>query len=86
MLREEVNNPQSTLVQAGEDRVRMVNEMVARIQETLKKLEKVAKRYQVLDSGSKTKQLWSKFKWSVEFSNVEALRSKTCLLSPTHNL
>jgi len=66
--------------------VRMVNEMVARIQDTLKKPEKVAKRCQVLDSGSKTKQFWSKFKWSVEFSSVEALRSKACLLSLVHSL
>ncbi|KAK4691776.1 hypothetical protein P7C71_g5297, partial [Lecanoromycetidae sp. Uapishka_2] len=48
ILLEEVNDPDSILVKAGEDRVRMVNEMVAGIGETLKRLEKVAKKYEIL--------------------------------------
>ena len=44
ILQEEVKDPTSTLVQAGEDRVRMVNEMVSGIGETLKRVEKVAKK------------------------------------------
>ncbi|MCJ1450107.1 hypothetical protein MMC28_000436 [Mycoblastus sanguinarius] len=56
ILQEEVNDSKSTLVLAGEDRVRMVNEMMGRIDITLKELEKVAKKYEVLNSGSKRKQ------------------------------
>ena len=76
ILEEEVKDPTSTLVQAGEDRVRMVNEMVSRIGETLKQLEKVAKKYEILGSGSKMRQIWAKFRWSVEFSQIDALRTK----------
>ena len=76
ILQEEVKDPTSTLVQAGEDRVRMVNEMVARVGETLKLLEKVAKKYEILGSGSKRRQIWAKFKWSVDFSKIDTLRNK----------
>ena len=78
ILQEEVKDPTSTLVQAGEDRVRMVNEMVSGVGETLKLLEKVAKKYETLGSGSgsKRRQIWAKFKWSVDFSKIDALRNK----------
>ena len=76
ILQEEVKDPTSTLVQAGEDRVRMVNEMVSRVGETLKLLEKFAKNYEILGSGSKKRQIWARFKWSVDFSKIDALRSK----------
>jgi hypothetical protein len=80
MLQEEVSDPSSTLVQAGEDWVRMVNEMVSRINVTLKELQKVAKNYKILGTGSKGKQIWVKFKWSVEFSSIDSLRSKALLV------
>lgn len=76
MLQEEVTNPDSILVRAGEDRVRMVNEMVSRINITLKELQKVAKKYKVLRDGSKRKRIWEKFKWSVEFTSIDSLRNK----------
>ena len=76
ILQEEVKDPTSTLVQAGEDRVRMVNEMVSRVGETLKLLEKVAKKYQILRSGSKTSQIWASFKWSVDFKSIDNVRNK----------
>lgn len=56
--------------------MRMVNEMVSGIGETLKRLEKVAKKYEILGSSSKRRQIWAKFKWSVEFSRIDALRNK----------
>ena len=56
----------------------MVNEMAKGIGVTLKKLEKVAKKYEILGSNSKRRQLWTKFKWSVEFSDIDALRNKVC--------
>ncbi len=81
ILQEEVKDPTSTLVQAGEDRVRMVNEMICGIGETLKRLEKVARKYEILGSNSKRRQIWVKFKWSVEFSNIDALRNKVGVLT-----
>lgn len=81
ILHEEVSDSGSTLVRAGEDRVRMVNEMVSRVNLTLKELQKVAKKYKILGTGSKGKQIWVKFKWSVEFTSIDSLRSKVRLIS-----
>jgi hypothetical protein len=76
ILEEEVKNPESVLIKAGEDRVRMVNEMVSNVGVTLKKLEKVAAKFGILGDGSKGKKIWVKFKWSVDFSGVDSLRNK----------
>lgn len=54
----------------------MMNEMVSRVGETLKLLEKAAKKYEILGSGSKKRQIWVKFKWSVDFSKIDTLRNK----------
>ena len=65
----------------------MVNVMVSGIGETLKQLEKVAKKHEMLGSngsngsnGSSSKgkgrQIWAKFRWSVEFSKIDGLRNK----------
>jgi hypothetical protein len=76
ILEEELKNPKSILVEAGEDRVRMVKEMVSGINVTLKKLEMVATKYGILGDGSKGRKVWVKFKWSVDFSSVDSLRNK----------
>ena len=62
ILQEEAKDPKLTLTRSGNDRIRMVNEMVAGIEETLKRLRKVASKYDTLSSGSKTKQKWTKLK------------------------
>lgn len=76
ILQAEAKDPDSILVKAGEDRVRLVNDMVHGIGETLKKLEKAAEKYGMLVSSSKRKQVWTKFKWSMELSSIDALRNK----------
>lgn len=76
VLQEELADPKSALIRAGEDRVRMVNEMMSRVHTTLKDLEKVAKKYEALGTGSKSKSMWMKIKWSVDFSSIDSLRSK----------
>src|SRR5580698_7546718 len=72
ILEEQVRNPKSILNKAGDDRVRMVKEMVSGIHVTLKQLEKVAAKYGILGDGSKGKKIWVKFKWSVDFSSVDS--------------
>jgi hypothetical protein len=76
LLNDEIHNPDSVLVRAGQERVQMVNDMVSRVQVTLTSLQKVAKEYEVLQSTSKGKHVWKKFKWSIEFSNLDSLRNK----------
>jgi hypothetical protein len=80
ILQEEIQDSSSTLVLAGEDRVRMVNEMVSRVEITLKELQKVAKKYKILETGSKGKKLWAKLSWSVELSSIDSLRSKVSIV------
>jgi hypothetical protein len=80
ILEEEVKNPQSILIEAGEERVKMVKEMVSGIHVTLKQLEKVAAKYRILGDGSKGRKIWAKFKWSVDFSGIDSLRNKVCLI------
>lgn len=79
LLQEEANDPNSTLTRSGDDRIRMVNEMVAGIGETLKRLRKVASKYDILGSNSKTKRVWAKIKWSAEMSSIDRLRNKVSL-------
>lgn len=78
LLQEEAKDPNSTLVRSGEDRVRMVKEMMVRVEETLKELEKYAKKYAKLGDTTrgKRKQLWEKFKWTTDASGMNSLRNK----------
>lgn len=59
---------------------------------TLQELQKHAKKYEKLgdNSRAKRKQIWDKFKWSVDATNLDSLRNKvfpsypgcdSCLLS-----
>jgi len=86
ILQEDVKDPDSALVRAGEDRVRMVNEMVHNISLTLQSLEKVAKKYEILGSGSKKRRLWARFKWSVEMTSIDGLRNKLVYHNTVMNL
>ncbi|KAI5807601.1 hypothetical protein DFH27DRAFT_327215 [Peziza echinospora] len=78
ILEVEVNDPNSILVRSGEDRVRMMQEMIKRVEATLLQLQEFAKKYSKLmdDSRSKPKKMWDKFKWSFDMSEIEALRNK----------
>lgn len=79
LLELEAQDPNSTLVRSGEDRIRMVKEMMSRVEVTLKELEKHAKKYEKLGDSSRSKvrkQLWAKFKWAVDASDLDALRNK----------
>lgn len=78
LLEEEASDPDSTMVRAGEDRVRMVKEMIVRVEVTLNELQKHAAKYDKLGDIklSKRKQIWSKFKWSTDATELDSLRNK----------
>lgn len=78
LLEEEAKDPNSILTRAGDDRVRMVKEMMRRVEVTLNELEKYAKKYEKLGDMSrpKRKQIWDKLKWSSEASDLDGLRSR----------
>lgn len=80
-LEKEVGNEDSALSRAGEDRVRNVVAMVGAIMRTLKDVEKIVNRYQVIvgpvtDLKSYSVRLWSKIKWTQEVKEIEDLKQK----------
>lgn len=80
-LEKEVGNEDSALSRAGEDRVRNVVAMVGAIMRTLKDVEKIVNRYQVIvgpvtDLKSYSFRLWSKIKWTQEIKEIEDLKQK----------
>lgn len=60
------------------DRVRMMNEMLGRVMVTLGELQIIAEKYEKLGdlSRGKLKLAWSKFKWSLDATDLDALRNK----------
>ncbi|KAL0634113.1 hypothetical protein Q9L58_006992 [Maublancomyces gigas] len=78
LLQLEAKNPTSTLMSSGEDRIRMVGEIMIRVEETLRELEKYAKKYEGLGitKRAKRKLLWDKLKWSSEAASLDSLRNK----------
>ncbi|KAI5838486.1 hypothetical protein DFP73DRAFT_256218 [Morchella snyderi] len=77
LLEEESQDPESTLCNSGEDRIRMVKEVVVRVEETLKELKKVAKKYEkITKSPGSMKKWWSGVKWALESGNLDGLRNK----------
>jgi len=78
VLEEEVKDENSILMSAGEERICMVKEMICRIEETLKKLEIFSKKYdKLLDQKRPNwKKYVDQFKYSLDASELNALRSK----------
>jgi hypothetical protein len=78
ILESEANNPQSVLVLAGDDRARLVNEIVSRILGTLGELKEMAGKYGILGmEASKRKQLLARVSWTLKgASAIHGLRSK----------
>ena len=82
-LQEEVEREDSTLMKAGESRIETVNEVVERVGVTLKEFEKHANRHTKLGDGSaKVKQMWRAVKWSVDASDLDALRNQVIRRPP----
>lgn len=77
-LGEENDDPNSTLRRSGEERVRTMNVMLESIRGTLSELQKIAEKYEKLGDLSRgtLKLAWSKFTWSIDASDLDALRNK----------
>jgi phosphomevalonate kinase len=79
LLIDEVKNPNSILVRAGEGRVDMVNRVMMQANATLKDLEKFANKYEFSDKAGerrKVKRVWDKFRFARELSSLNELRKK----------
>ncbi|KAF8459290.1 hypothetical protein BDZ91DRAFT_700866 [Kalaharituber pfeilii] len=75
---EEVENADSILIRAGEDRQKMVKNILNGIEETLSGLNDAFRKHRNLGSTSRSgfKRQWDKFKWAVDASDVDELRNK----------
>ena len=76
ILQQALKDPNSTLRQAGPERVQSVTHLESAISESLIRLEKVAKKYEILGSTSERKNYWTRFKWSMEQRDIDGLRAK----------
>ena len=85
-----INDPDSTLI-SGDVRAEILNEMVKKMEMTLKQLEKIAEKYRkVLENqgqgqGAKAsttrkgrREWWALFRWSLDAQEVNGLRNKVC--------
>ena len=80
LLAAEAKDPESTLVSGGEERVRLVSELLERIRGTLKALQKHAEKFGKLESSRPgLKRAWAQFRWSVDASDLDSLRNQVCL-------
>ena len=82
LLAAEAKDPESTLVSGGEERVRLVSELLERIRGTLKALQKHAEKFGKLESSRPgLKRAWAQFRWSVDASDLDSLRNQVCLIA-----
>jgi hypothetical protein len=81
LLVEQAGNPESILVQAGEDRVQLVNTMISAANDTLLKLEAFAKKHQLVGNKtqSKFRRGFNKLRYTSDASTINSLRSKVLL-------
>ena len=81
LLANEAKDPESTLASGGEERVRLVSELLERIRGTLKALQKHAEKFGKLESSRPgLKRAWAQFRWSVDASDLDSLRNQVCLI------
>jgi phosphomevalonate kinase len=79
LLIDEIKNPDSILVRAGEGRVDMVNRIMMQANATLKDLEKFADKYDFSAKAgerAKVKRVWDKVRFARELSSLDELRKK----------
>jgi hypothetical protein len=82
LLIQQVKDKDSTLVQAGQSRMRMVGEVMKAANATLKDLELFANRYNFNSSSArKGKKIWDRVKFATEVKSIAALRTRI----ETHN-
>ncbi|MCJ1384048.1 hypothetical protein MMC17_007164 [Xylographa soralifera] len=78
-LVDEIKDPGSILVSAGEHRCQTVNDMMKAIRLTLDDMEKLAAKHQLINKSaqrSKLKRGWDKVKWASDLPSVNSLRSR----------
>jgi hypothetical protein len=88
MMIEEIKNPNSPLVLAGEKRAQMVNGVMKQTNSTLKDLELFAKKYDFgkRNEQSRVRRVWDKAKWALEAKSVDSFRAQITRHNGSMNL
>jgi hypothetical protein len=87
LLIQEIKDKDSTLVRAGESRMRMVGEVMKAANATLKDLELFAKKYDFNSSTArKGKRIWDRVKFATEVKSIDALRARVTVHNTRMNL
>jgi hypothetical protein len=87
LLIQEVKDKDSTLVRAGESRLRMVGEVMKAANATLKDLELFAKKYDFNSSTArKGNRIWDRVKFATEVKSIDALRARVTMHNTRMNL
>jgi hypothetical protein len=87
LLIQEVKDKDSTLVRAGESRLRMVGEVMKAANATLKTSSFFAKKYDFNSSTArKGKRIWDRVKFATEVKSIDALRARVTMHDTRMNL
>jgi hypothetical protein len=88
LLVEEIKDENSTLMRAGESRIRMLDAIMKERNATLKDLEAFSRKYEFDRSVTKgkAKRIWDRVKFSTELRSMDVLRGKLTRHNTTINL
>lgn len=78
MFQEELENNDSILSRSGDDRKKMLQDMVAQVKTILDGLFEIFQKHRNIGNASRSrlKRGWDQLKWSINAKEVDALRNK----------
>jgi hypothetical protein len=75
-IQKDLNQPESKLLQHGEDRVKTLHLMTQNLNLTLLQLDKIVQKYKPVAQKTTATTIWSKIRWSIEQNNIVKIRLK----------
>jgi hypothetical protein len=85
LFEDELNDPGSVLVKAGEERLQMVQDLLENVKQVLKGLDDSFKKHRKLGDVTREglKEIWDQFQWSLHEKSVDGMRNKVGGLTST---
>jgi hypothetical protein len=85
MFEKELNDPNSVLVKAGDERLQMVKDLLEKVKQVLKGLDDCFNKHCKLGDVTRKglKAMWDQFQWARYSKDVEGLRNKVGAQSST---
>jgi hypothetical protein len=85
-VQNDLNRPESKLLQHGEDRLKNLKMMSENLNLTLLQLAKIVDKYKPVARKTTPATIWNKLRWTVEQSNIVNIRLKLTSHVATLNL